>query len=97
MNLNVAIARALDMTPSEAEPIKLSLDLLEPAEAMELAPEKAAARARRRSPRSSRPSRASSSRRSSSTRASPARSASRRSSSRAAPRSSRASTRSWRA
>ena len=42
MNLNVAIARALDMAPSEAEPIKLSLNLLEPAEAMELESEKAA-------------------------------------------------------
>jgi type IV pilus assembly protein PilM len=42
MNLNVAIARALDTTPSEAEPVKLSLNLLEPAETMELAPEKAA-------------------------------------------------------
>jgi type IV pilus assembly protein PilM len=42
MNLNVAIARALDMAPSEAEPIKLTLNLLEPAETMELAPEKAA-------------------------------------------------------
>ena len=41
-NLNVAIARSLDMTPSEAEPIKLSLNLLEPAEAMELDPERAA-------------------------------------------------------
>jgi type IV pilus assembly protein PilM len=42
MNLDVAIARALDMTPSEAEPIKLSVNLLEPAESMELDPEKAA-------------------------------------------------------
>jgi type IV pilus assembly protein PilM len=33
-NLNVAIARTLDMTPSEAEPIKLTVNLLEPAEAM---------------------------------------------------------------
>ena len=42
MNLNVAIARALDTTPSEAEPVKLSLNLLEPAEAMDLDPERAA-------------------------------------------------------
>ena len=42
MNLNVAIARALDLAPSEAEPIKLSLNLLEPAESMKLEPEKAA-------------------------------------------------------
>jgi type IV pilus assembly protein PilM len=42
MNLNVAIARALDMAPSEAEPIKRSLSLLEPAEAMDLGAEKAA-------------------------------------------------------
>jgi type IV pilus assembly protein PilM len=41
-NLNVAIARALDLAPSEAEPIKLSLNLLEPAESMDLNPEKAA-------------------------------------------------------
>lgn len=34
-NLNVAIARALDMAPSEAEPIKHSISLLEPAEAWE--------------------------------------------------------------
>ncbi len=34
-NLNVAIARALDTAPSEAEPVKRSLSLLEPAEAME--------------------------------------------------------------
>ena len=34
-NLNVAIARVLDMTPSEAEPIKHSVSLLEPAEAWE--------------------------------------------------------------
>jgi type IV pilus assembly protein PilM len=34
-NLNIAIARALDMAPSEAEPIKLSVSLLEPAEAWE--------------------------------------------------------------
>jgi type IV pilus assembly protein PilM len=34
-NLNVAIARAMDVTPDEAEPVKLSLSLLEPAEAME--------------------------------------------------------------
>ena len=32
-NLSVAIARVLDMTPSEAEPIKHSVSLLEPAEA----------------------------------------------------------------
>jgi type IV pilus assembly protein PilM len=32
-NLNVALARALDMAPSEAEPIKHSVSLLEPAEA----------------------------------------------------------------
>jgi type IV pilus assembly protein PilM len=31
-NLNVAIARALDVAPSEAEPVKRSLSLLEPAE-----------------------------------------------------------------
>jgi type IV pilus assembly protein PilM len=43
MNLNVAIAGALDVAPSEAEPVKRSLSLLEPAEAMEgLAPERAA-------------------------------------------------------
>ena len=42
-NLNVAIARAMDVTPDEAEPVKLSLSLLEPAEAMEgLDPERAA-------------------------------------------------------
>ncbi len=42
-NLNVAIARAMDVAPSEAEPVKLSLSLLEPAEAMEgLDPERAA-------------------------------------------------------
>jgi type IV pilus assembly protein PilM len=41
-NLNVVIARALDMTPIEAEPIKLALSLLEPAEAMDLDPERAA-------------------------------------------------------
>jgi type IV pilus assembly protein PilM len=41
-NLNVAIARALDMAPSEAEPIKLSVSLLEPAEGWEgLAADKA--------------------------------------------------------
>ena len=34
-NLNVAIARALDMAPSEAEPIKHSVSLLEPAEGWE--------------------------------------------------------------
>jgi type IV pilus assembly protein PilM len=43
-NLNIAIARALDIAPSEAEPLKRSLSLLEPAEAMEGLPsEKAAA------------------------------------------------------
>jgi type IV pilus assembly protein PilM len=31
-NLNVAIARAIDVAPSEAEPVKRSLSLLEPAE-----------------------------------------------------------------
>jgi type IV pilus assembly protein PilM len=41
-NLNVAIARALDVAPSEAEPVKHSLSLLEPAEAMELDAERAA-------------------------------------------------------
>ncbi len=42
-NLNVAIARAMDVTPIEAEPVKLSLSLLEPAEAMQgLNPERAA-------------------------------------------------------
>jgi type IV pilus assembly protein PilM len=41
-NLNVVIARALDTTPIEAEPIKRSLSLLEPAEAMDLDPERAA-------------------------------------------------------
>lgn len=42
-NLNVVIARAMDVAPSEAEPVKLSLSLLEPAEAMEgLDPERAA-------------------------------------------------------
>jgi type IV pilus assembly protein PilM len=41
-NLNVAIARALDMAPSEAEPIKHSVSLLEPAEGWEgLAAERA--------------------------------------------------------
>jgi type IV pilus assembly protein PilM len=34
-NLNVAIARALDMAPSEAAPIKHAVSLLEPAEAWE--------------------------------------------------------------
>jgi type IV pilus assembly protein PilM len=34
-NLNVAIARALDLAPSEAEPIKHSVTLLEPAEGWE--------------------------------------------------------------
>jgi type IV pilus assembly protein PilM len=43
MNLNVAIARALDVAPSEAEPVKRSVSLLEPAETMEgLDPESAA-------------------------------------------------------
>jgi type IV pilus assembly protein PilM len=41
-NLNVAIARALDVAPSEAEPIKHSVSLLEPAESMELDAERAA-------------------------------------------------------
>jgi type IV pilus assembly protein PilM len=41
-NLNVAIARALDVAPSEAEPVKHSLSLLEPAESMELEAERAA-------------------------------------------------------
>jgi type IV pilus assembly protein PilM len=41
-NLNVAIARALDVAPSEAEPIKHSVSLLEPAEAMDLDAERAA-------------------------------------------------------
>jgi type IV pilus assembly protein PilM len=41
-NLNVVIARAMDTTPIEAEPIKLSLSLLEPAEAMNLESERAA-------------------------------------------------------
>ncbi len=42
-NLNVAIAQAMDVTPSEAEPVKRSISLLEPAEAMEgLDPERAA-------------------------------------------------------
>jgi type IV pilus assembly protein PilM len=43
MNLNVAIARALDVAPSEAGPVKHSISLLEPAEAMEdIDPERAA-------------------------------------------------------
>jgi type IV pilus assembly protein PilM len=43
MNLNVAIARALDIAPSEAGPLKHSISLLEPAEAMEnIDPERAA-------------------------------------------------------
>ena len=42
MNLNVAIARALDVAPSEAEPVKHAISLLEPAEAMELDAERAA-------------------------------------------------------
>jgi type IV pilus assembly protein PilM len=41
-SLNVAIARALDVAPSEAEPIKHSVSLLEPAETMELDAERAA-------------------------------------------------------
>src|SRR5438093_7464744 len=41
-NLNVVIARAMDTTPVEAEPIKLALSLLEPAEAMNLDSERAA-------------------------------------------------------
>jgi type IV pilus assembly protein PilM len=45
-NLNVAIARALDMAPSEAEPIKLSVSLLEPAEAWEVLPAEQAVRTR---------------------------------------------------
>jgi type IV pilus assembly protein PilM len=35
-NLNIAIARVLDKAPSEAEPIKHSISLLEPAEAWEV-------------------------------------------------------------
>ena len=43
MNLNVAIARALDVAPSEAGPVKHSISLLEPAEAMDnIDPERAA-------------------------------------------------------
>jgi len=43
MNLNVAIARALDVAPSEAGPVKHSISLLEPAETMQnLDPERAA-------------------------------------------------------
>jgi len=43
LNLNVAIARALDMAPSEVEDVKRSISLLESAETMEgLDPEKAA-------------------------------------------------------
>jgi type IV pilus assembly protein PilM len=42
MNLNVAIAGALDVAPSEAEPVKHALSLLEPAETMDLDPERAA-------------------------------------------------------
>jgi type IV pilus assembly protein PilM len=34
-NLNVVMARAMDVTPSEAEPVKLSLSLLESAEEMQ--------------------------------------------------------------
>jgi type IV pilus assembly protein PilM len=45
-NLNVAIARALDMAPSEAEPIKVSVSLLEPAEAWEALPAEQAGRTR---------------------------------------------------
>jgi type IV pilus assembly protein PilM len=42
-NLNVAIARAMDVAPSEAESVKLSLSLLEPAENMkDIDPERAA-------------------------------------------------------
>jgi type IV pilus assembly protein PilM len=41
-NLNVAIARALDIAPSEAEPLKHTISLLEPAESMELDAERAA-------------------------------------------------------
>ena len=42
-NLNVVIARAMDVAPSEAEPVKRAMSLLVPAEAMEgLTPEHAA-------------------------------------------------------
>jgi type IV pilus assembly protein PilM len=41
-NLNVRIARAMDTTPSEAEPVKLALSLLESAEEMDLDPARAA-------------------------------------------------------
>jgi type IV pilus assembly protein PilM len=42
-NLNVVIARAMDVTPGEAEPVKLSLSLLESAENMQgVKPEQAA-------------------------------------------------------
>ncbi|MEK6276001.1 MAG: type IV pilus assembly protein PilM [Actinomycetota bacterium] len=41
-SLNIAIARAMDVTPGEAEPVKLSLSLLQPAEDMALDPERAA-------------------------------------------------------
>jgi type IV pilus assembly protein PilM len=41
-NLNVVIARAMNATPSEAEPVKLSLSLLEAAEEMKGDPERAA-------------------------------------------------------
>jgi len=46
VNLNVAIARALDTAPSEAEPVKHSLSLLEPAEAMENLDSEGAAKVR---------------------------------------------------
>ena len=46
MNLNVAIARALDIAPSQAEPVKRSLSLLEPAELMEGLDHEAAAKVR---------------------------------------------------
>ena len=93
--LDIAIARQLNLTPSDAEPIKwaVALDNTE----REL-PEGITADASRRPPRSSaascRRSRASSSPRSSSTRTSPDRSASARSSSRAERPRCRASRRS---
>ena len=84
--LNVAIARALDISPSEAEPIKRALSLT----GVDQAPEGSAPSSSRRratpSSGSCRPSRGSSSPRSSSTRTSPARWASARSRSPAAPR-----------
>jgi type IV pilus assembly protein PilM len=42
MNLNVAIARALDITPGEAEPFKCSLSLVGPVEDTDLDPDRAA-------------------------------------------------------